>query len=83
MTLSSSRIKVPEVTALFWVIKVLSTGMGETAADYVDKRSNSGNTKLGLLLVRSFTSEFKQNLLINCRAESSSPRRNLPVPIEG
>jgi uncharacterized membrane-anchored protein len=34
------RIKVPEVTALFWVIKVLSTGMGETAADFVDKRFN-------------------------------------------
>ena len=32
--------KVPEVTALFWVIKILSTGMGETGADYVDKKFN-------------------------------------------
>ena len=32
--------KVPRITAIFWVIKVLSTGMGETAADYVDKRFN-------------------------------------------
>lgn len=28
-------IKVPEVTALFWVIKVLTTGMGETTSDYL------------------------------------------------
>lgn len=27
--------KVPEVTAWFWVIKVLTTGMGETASDYL------------------------------------------------
>ncbi|MGK4581817.1 COG4705 family protein [Kitasatospora sp. HPMI-4] len=27
--------KVPEVTALFWVIKVLTTGMGETASDFL------------------------------------------------
>ncbi|RVU22879.1 hypothetical protein EOT10_20610 [Streptomyces antnestii] len=27
--------KVPEVTAYFWVIKVLTTGMGETASDFL------------------------------------------------
>src|SRR5690348_8629710 len=27
--------KVPEVTALFWVIKVLTTGMGEAASDFL------------------------------------------------
>ncbi|MFF9408420.1 hypothetical protein ACF1B0_23295 [Streptomyces anandii] len=27
--------KVPEVTVWFWVIKVLTTGMGETASDYL------------------------------------------------
>ncbi len=26
--------KVPEVTALFWVIKILTTGMGETTSDF-------------------------------------------------
>jgi uncharacterized membrane-anchored protein len=26
--------KVPEVTALFWAIKALTTGMGEAGADY-------------------------------------------------
>jgi len=27
--------KVPEVTALFWIIKLLTTGMGETTSDYL------------------------------------------------
>ncbi|GAB2451878.1 hypothetical protein [Nocardia tengchongensis] len=27
--------KVPEITALFWVIKILSTGMGETFSDFL------------------------------------------------
>ena len=27
--------KVPEVTALFWIIKVLTTGMGEAASDFL------------------------------------------------
>ncbi|MEU3369306.1 hypothetical protein ABZ734_02250 [Streptomyces sp. NPDC006660] len=27
--------KVPRITALFWVVKVLTTGMGETASDYL------------------------------------------------
>ncbi|MGB8257396.1 MAG: hypothetical protein WCE71_18855, partial [Pseudonocardiaceae bacterium] len=33
--------KVPEVTIYFWVIKVLATTVGETAADFL-------NTNLGL-----------------------------------
>lgn len=28
-------VKVPQVTALFWIIKVLTTGMGETASDFL------------------------------------------------
>ncbi|NQX36959.1 hypothetical protein HQQ85_19440 [Herbiconiux sp. VKM Ac-2851] len=30
-----SRSKVPEITVLFWVTKVLTTGMGETTSDFV------------------------------------------------
>ncbi|WP_406176455.1 hypothetical protein [Streptomyces sp. NBC_00996] len=30
--------KVPEVTVYFWVIKVLTTGMGETASDFLAQR---------------------------------------------
>jgi len=33
--------KVPQITAIFWIIKVLATTVGETFADYL-------NTKLGL-----------------------------------
>ncbi|MFI9721660.1 hypothetical protein ACIHFE_18715 [Streptomyces sp. NPDC052396] len=29
--------KVPEVTALFWIVKILTTGMGETASDYLGR----------------------------------------------
>jgi uncharacterized membrane-anchored protein len=31
--------KVPEITALFWVIKILTTGMGEAASDYLGELS--------------------------------------------
>lgn len=31
--------KVPEITVLFWVIKVLTTGMGEAASDFLAKIS--------------------------------------------
>jgi uncharacterized membrane-anchored protein len=30
--------KVPEVTVYFWIIKILTTGMGETASDYLVHR---------------------------------------------
>ena len=30
--------KVPEITGIFWVIKLLSTGMGETTSDYLVKQ---------------------------------------------
>jgi uncharacterized membrane-anchored protein len=32
-------VKVPEITAIFWLIKVLTTGMGESASDFVAQRS--------------------------------------------
>lgn len=31
--------KVPEVTLYFWVIKILCTTVGETAADYLGSRA--------------------------------------------
>ena len=37
-TIRSAAVKVPHVTVLFWVIKVLTTGMGETTADFFDHR---------------------------------------------
>ncbi len=32
---TAALVKVPQVTALFWIIKVLTTGMGETASDFL------------------------------------------------
>ena len=34
-SVGTAAVKVPEITALFWVIKVLTTGMGEAASDYL------------------------------------------------
>ncbi|WP_007507025.1 hypothetical protein [Pseudofrankia saprophytica] len=31
--------KVPEITAMFWIIKILTTGMGEAASDFLANRS--------------------------------------------
>ncbi len=36
--------KVPEVTLYFWIIKVLCTTVGETAADYLNENLNLGLT---------------------------------------
>src|SRR4051812_8333551 len=37
--------KVPEVTVYFWVIKILCTTIGETAADYLNENLGFGLTK--------------------------------------
>ncbi|WP_037853557.1 membrane protein [Streptomyces sp. NRRL S-340] len=44
------RNKVPEVTAYFWVIKVLCTTVGETAADLLDEKAGLGLTGVSLLM---------------------------------
>ena len=36
--------RVPEVTVYFWIIKVLTTGMGETTSDYFIHRAGLKNT---------------------------------------
>jgi uncharacterized membrane-anchored protein len=51
--------KVPEVTLYFWIIKILCTTVGETAADYLATNLNLGLTKTtfftgGLLIVTLF-----------------------------
>ena len=37
-------IKVPEVTAIFWILKVLATTVTETSADFLDIKPNLGIT---------------------------------------
>ncbi|MFD5520164.1 hypothetical protein [Streptomyces sp. NPDC127066] len=42
--------KVPEVTAYFWIIKVLCTTVGETAADLLNEKLGLGLTGVSLLM---------------------------------
>jgi uncharacterized membrane-anchored protein len=43
--------KVPEVTAIFWVIKVLSTTVGETGADYLAVHVGLGASTTAVIMV--------------------------------
>jgi uncharacterized membrane-anchored protein len=51
--------KVPEVTIYFWVIKVLCTTVGETAADFLNVNLNFGlvatSVVTGILLVGAWS----------------------------
>ncbi|WP_055523738.1 hypothetical protein [Streptomyces graminilatus] len=42
--------KVPEVTAYFWIIKVLCTTVGETAADLLSEKAGLGLTGVSVLM---------------------------------
>ncbi|WP_405888947.1 hypothetical protein OG762_38390 [Streptomyces sp. NBC_01136] len=42
--------KVPEVTAYFWIIKILCTTVGETAADFLNENLGMGLTGVSLLM---------------------------------
>ncbi|WP_456763175.1 COG4705 family protein [Bradyrhizobium sp. USDA 4011] len=43
--------KVPEVTLVFWLIKIMSTTVGETGADYLAVHVGLGTTVTGLLMI--------------------------------
>ncbi|KPM57081.1 hypothetical protein ACG83_04665 [Frankia sp. R43] len=62
--------KVPEVTALFWIIKVLCTTVGESAADFL-------NVNLGLGLTG--TSVVTGVLLVGALIVQFTARRYVPV----
>jgi uncharacterized membrane-anchored protein len=52
--------KAPEVTALFWAIKVLTTGMGEAGADHLGGISIPLAGAVGVLvLVVALTLQFR------------------------
>ena len=55
--------KVPEVTLFFWIIKILCTTIGETAADYLNttlKLGLSGTTLvMGVLLAAALVWQFR------------------------
>jgi len=43
--------KVPEVTLVFWIIKIMATTVGETAADFLAVRVGLGTAVTGLMMV--------------------------------
>ena len=43
--------KVPEVTLVFWIIKIMSTTVGETGADYLAVHVGLGTTLTGAIMV--------------------------------
>jgi uncharacterized membrane-anchored protein len=53
--------KVPEVTALFWITKVLTTGMGETTSDFFVKQfvPEIAVAVAGLVLVIALALQFR------------------------
>jgi uncharacterized membrane-anchored protein len=55
--------KVPEITLYFWVIKVLCTTVGETAADFLNTTLNLGldgvTLIIGVLLAATLVFQFK------------------------
>ena len=57
--------KVPEVTLYFWVIKIMCTTVGETAADYLNTNLGFGLTKTtyvaGALLIALLAAQFRAN----------------------
>jgi uncharacterized membrane-anchored protein len=62
--------KVPQVTVLFWVVKILSTTVGETAADFLND-----NVGLGL----SATTALMAVLLAAALVVQFSARKYVPV----
>src|ERR1700712_3202122 len=70
MTLTNSPVtarsmlnKVPEVTAYFWIIKILCTTVGESFADYINETLGVGLTTTTLLfsvaLVVALVAQFR------------------------
>jgi uncharacterized membrane-anchored protein len=60
--------KVPEVTLYFWVIKIMCTTVGETAADYLNENLGLGLSKTtyvaGALLAALLVAQFRANRYI-------------------
>jgi len=57
--------KVPQVTLFFWVIKIMATTVGETAADFLNTNLNVGLTNtsilMGALLLAALVGQFRKD----------------------
>jgi len=56
--------KVPEVTLSFWVIKILATTVGETAADFLNTNLGIGLAKTSLIMAALFAGALTYQLLL-------------------
>jgi uncharacterized membrane-anchored protein len=61
--------KVPEVTAIFWIIKILSTTVGETGADYLAVHVGLGATVTAAIMACLLAAA----LILQIRAQSYIP----------
>lgn len=48
--LEKSLNKIPHITLSFWIIKIMATTVGETAADYLDTTLDIGLTNTSLIM---------------------------------
>ena len=60
----SSLSKVPEVTLAFWVIKILATTVGETAADFLNENLGIGLPKTSLIMLALLAGALTYQLLL-------------------
>jgi uncharacterized membrane-anchored protein len=62
-TMSKLLNRVPEITLIFWIIKILATTVGETAADFLSVTLNLGlnvtSYIMGALLVVALINQFR------------------------
>ena len=61
--------KVPEVTVYFWLIKILCTTVGETAADFLNDNLGLGLTGtsfvMGILLIVALFYQFRSRRFLH------------------
>jgi uncharacterized membrane-anchored protein len=60
----SSLSKVPEVTLSFWIIKILATTVGETAADFLNENLGIGLPKTSLIMLALFAGALTYQLIL-------------------
>ena len=75
-------LRVPEITVYFWVIKALSTAMGESTSDYlVHAMAPQLAVVLGFIgFVIALAIQFSRQRYVAWRAFGEVPQRLFPVP---
>jgi uncharacterized membrane-anchored protein len=68
-------VKVPEVTAIFWIVKALTTGMGETTSDFFIHHVGVNN-KAGLIVIVLIAGAI---LAVSLAAQLAADRYKAPL----